>query len=75
MNNSLDILDLGCGTGLAGSWLKDYAKYMIGVDMSDQMAFLAKKKTIYQDVIVQPVFDYLIEVNKKRDKNNTRQEN
>eukprot|EP01038_Epipyxis_sp_PR26KG_P008615 gene8615-11648_t len=70
MNNSLDILDLGCGTGLAGSWLKDYAKYMIGVDMSDQMAFLAKKKTIYQDVIVKPVFDYLIEVNKKRDKNN-----
>ena len=31
MNNTLDILDLGCGTGLAGAWLKDYAKSLVGV--------------------------------------------
>ncbi len=29
INNTLDILDLGCGTGLAGAWLKDYAKVRI----------------------------------------------
>jgi predicted TPR repeat methyltransferase len=26
----LDVLDLGCGTGLAGGWLKDYSKNLIG---------------------------------------------
>jgi tetratricopeptide (TPR) repeat protein len=31
MNNTLDILDIGCGTGLVGAWLKDYARSMIGV--------------------------------------------
>ena len=31
MNNSLDILDIGCGTGQAGAWLKDYAKSLVGV--------------------------------------------
>jgi hypothetical protein len=29
VNNSLDVLDLGCGTGLAGAWLKDYAKTLV----------------------------------------------
>jgi len=26
----LDVLDLGCGTGLAGGWLKDYYKTLVG---------------------------------------------
>ena len=30
----LEILDLGCGTGLAGAWLKDYAQKLVGVDLS-----------------------------------------
>jgi SAM-dependent methyltransferase len=31
VNNSMDVLDIGCGTGLAGAWLKDYAKTLTGV--------------------------------------------
>ena len=33
LNSSLSILDLGCGTGLVGSWLKDYASEAVGVDI------------------------------------------
>ena len=29
LNGSLDVLDLGCGTGLLGAWLADYAKSMV----------------------------------------------
>ena len=27
----LEVLDLGCGTGLAGGWLKDYCKTLVGI--------------------------------------------
>lgn len=46
VNGPLDILDLGCGTGLAGAWLKDYAKTLIGVDISTEMVKAAKKKQV-----------------------------
>jgi hypothetical protein len=38
MNNTLDILDIGCGTGLAGAWLKDYAKTLVGKSLSFSLA-------------------------------------
>jgi predicted TPR repeat methyltransferase len=61
MNNSLDILDIGCGTGLAGAWLKDYAKSLVGVDISEQMVNIARKKMLYQDIQVKPISQYLNE--------------
>lgn len=61
MNNSLDILDIGCGTGLAGAWLKDYAKSLVGVDISEQMVNVARKKMLYQDIQVMPISQYLEE--------------
>jgi 2-polyprenyl-3-methyl-5-hydroxy-6-metoxy-1,4-benzoquinol methylase len=33
MNASLSILDLGCGTGLCGSWMESYANEFVGVDI------------------------------------------
>jgi predicted TPR repeat methyltransferase len=59
MNASLDILDLGCGTGLAGSWLKDYAATMVGVDISEQMILAAGKKMLYQELQVKSIADYM----------------
>ena len=59
INNTLDILDLGCGTGLAGAWLKDYANSLTGVDLSDGMVQVAKKKMIYQNLHVTSIDDYL----------------
>jgi len=52
---------LGCGTGLAGAWLKDYAKTLVGVDLSEQMVNVAKKKMLYQELHVQPMGKYLDE--------------
>lgn len=59
INNTLDILDLGCGTGLAGAWLKDYAKSLTGVDLSDGMVDVARKKMIYQNLHVTSIDSYL----------------
>lgn len=59
MSDRLDILDIGCGTGLAGAWLKDYAKSLVGVDLSEQMVNLARKKMLYQELHVAPLSDYL----------------
>eukprot|EP00600_Ochromonadales_sp_CCMP1393_P014925 CAMPEP_0175017496 /NCGR_PEP_ID=MMETSP0005-20121125/12431_1 /TAXON_ID=420556 /ORGANISM="Ochromonas sp., Strain CCMP1393" /LENGTH=742 /DNA_ID=CAMNT_0016274919 /DNA_START=122 /DNA_END=2350 /DNA_ORIENTATION=+ len=62
MNRSLDILDLGCGTGLAGSWLKDYAKTLTGVDLNPTMLAVAQKKGLYDKLHEAPVMDFLQEL-------------
>lgn len=59
INNTLDILDLGCGTGLAGAWLKDYANSLTGVDLSDGMVEVARKKMIYQNLHITSIDSYL----------------
>lgn len=50
LNQSLDILDLGCGTGLVGSWFKDYARKLVGVDVSPTMLDMATKKGCYHEL-------------------------
>ena len=57
----LDVLDLGCGTGLAGSWLKDYAKSLQGVDVSPGMVACARKKALYTDLEVNSMQRYLVQ--------------
>lgn len=47
---SLDILDLGCGTGLAGEAFRDIARRMDGVDLSPEMIRLAAQKRIYDEL-------------------------
>tara|TARA_B110000090_G_C12987149_1_gene295156 strand:- start:115 stop:345 length:231 start_codon:yes stop_codon:yes gene_type:complete len=59
INNTLDVLDLGCGTGLAGAWLKDYAKTLTGVDLSESMVEVARKKMIYQSLTVGHLQQYV----------------
>lgn len=61
MNNSLSILDLGCGTGQAGAWLKDYATTLVGVDVSPNMIEVARKKMLYQDLQITSMENYLAE--------------
>ena len=48
----LDILDLGCGTGLAGIAFKDIAARIDGVDLSPAMAAIARKRNIYDNIII-----------------------
>ena len=45
------IADLGCGTGLAGDYLKPWTKHLIGVDCSNKMLYLAKKTNHYDDLL------------------------
>jgi len=46
------ILDLGCGTGLAGIAFKDFAKHLTGVDLSLQMLAKARERGVY-DMLVE----------------------
>jgi predicted TPR repeat methyltransferase len=44
----LNILDLGCGTGLCGVYFSDLANFMVGVDLSQQMLNQAKNLPVYE---------------------------
>lgn len=45
------IVDLGCGTGLAGILFKPYASELIGIDISEKMLSLAKEKACYDQLL------------------------
>uniref|UniRef100_UPI0035AE23B7 tetratricopeptide repeat protein n=1 Tax=Hylemonella sp. TaxID=2066020 RepID=UPI0035AE23B7 len=45
------ILDLGCGTGLAGLNLCSYARELVGVDLSSKMLAKAKERNIYAQLV------------------------
>ena len=63
----LDVLDLGCGTGLAGGWVKDYCKSLTGVDLSAQMVQAARKKNLYQETHIMDINDYMSNCDKQYD--------
>jgi predicted TPR repeat methyltransferase len=48
----LDILDLGCGTGLTGAAFSDVARRLDGVDLSPRMIACARTRGIYQQLDV-----------------------
>ena len=54
-NTKLDILDLGCGTGLAGEALIDLAKNLVGIDLSKEMLKLASAKNIYNRLVLSEI--------------------
>lgn len=45
------VLDLGCGTGLAGLALRARADRLTGVDLSPQMLVLARERNVYDELI------------------------
>lgn len=55
----LDILDIGCGTGLMGALLKPHSKTLIGLDLSSEMLKQANAKGIYDKLIQSELNDYL----------------
>jgi predicted TPR repeat methyltransferase len=52
-DGSLRVLDLGCGTGLAGVHLRRFARTLIGVDLSRRMVFRARQRGIYDELHVE----------------------
>lgn len=47
LNKSINILDLGCGTGLCSIYFRDIAKTLVGVDLSNCMLAHAKSMAGY----------------------------
>lgn len=57
--SSLDVLDLGCGTGLVGEKLKPYARNLVGVDLSQAMLDQASAKQLYRQLHKADITDFL----------------
>ena len=57
----LDVLDLGCGTGLCGQLLRPYAGRLMGVDLSPEMIRVAQKRGIYDQLIIDELMPVLRE--------------
>ncbi|WP_034994557.1 methyltransferase domain-containing protein [Beijerinckia mobilis] len=53
------VLDLGCGTGLAGLAFRDFALSLAGVDLSPRMVEAAREKGIYDRLAVAALEDFL----------------
>lgn len=46
------LLDLGCGTGLAGAAFRPFAAHLVGVDLSSAMVARAQAKELYDRLVV-----------------------
>ena len=55
----LDVLDLGCGTGLCGPLLQPVARRLTGVDLSTNMLAKARGRGVYTDLECIELTDYL----------------
>ena len=53
------VIDLGCGTGLAGKDLRDISINLIGIDISENMVSEAEKLDIYDTLIVGDIVEKL----------------
>ena len=62
-NESLgSILDLGCGTGLLGSEIKDHCSKLEGIDLSNNMLEIAARKNVYDSLSQSDIVEYLSSV-------------
>ena len=55
------MLDLGCGTGLAGAAFRPHVDWLVGVDLSPRMVDEARKKGQYDRLAVGDIARYLAE--------------
>jgi predicted TPR repeat methyltransferase len=49
-SDGLDVLDVGCGTGLTGVQFRPLANTLKGIDVSPRMLSLASKRSVYDDL-------------------------
>jgi predicted TPR repeat methyltransferase len=58
-SENLQVLELGCGTGLAAAPLRKRAKYLYGIDLSPEMATRAQATGLYDGVEVAEITEWL----------------
>ncbi len=58
-SHSLDVLDLGCGTGLCGPLVATYARRLVGVDLSEGMLAQARRRNVYDELVNAELTEYL----------------
>src|SRR2546423_823479 len=63
-SNALDILDLGCGTGLMGERLRPLKRTLTGVDLSPNMLEKARRRDIYDHLVASDLTKFLETQNK-----------
>ncbi len=59
VEGQLNVVDLGCGTGLVGLLIKPVAKKLVGVDLSPKMLVQAKKRQIYDELVEMDLIAFL----------------
>ncbi len=52
-------LDLGCGTGLIGKFLKPYSQKLVGIDLSEKMLKIAEKTKCYDQLFCEDINHFL----------------
>lgn len=58
--NTIDrAIDLGCGTGLMGSVMKEVSTHLTGIDLSKKMLAIAKNKSIYDELVESELIHFL----------------
>jgi len=55
-------VDAGCGTGLLGPLIRDFATTLVGVDLSAQMVAKAEARQIYDRLMVEDVSEALAQI-------------
>lgn len=55
----MDVLDLGCGTGLLGPLVRPLARRLTGVDLSANMLHKAAERRLYDDLIQSELTQFL----------------
>lgn len=56
---ALDVLDAGCGTGLAGPLLRPYARRLVGLDLSKHMLGQAQVRGCYDELVQSDLTEHL----------------
>ena len=59
LDHKLDILDIGCGTGLCGPIVKPLASGLVGVDLSAGMLRKAKNRGVYDELHLGELTDFM----------------
>ena len=58
-SHCLDVLDAGCGTGLCGPIVAPFARWLVGVDLSEGMLAHANDKNVYHALMKAELTEFL----------------